>query len=375
MISSRETAKRDESNSPGPADSGSWGSEQRGGFLVFLLCAWFLVPVTGVSAGILPVPSEEDLQRYRHSWNPMSHGPLLISGVDIQPKDQLLVHPFIFGQVSRERFGNTFGVDRSAAPFSLQAVSPQVTIDYGLTDHVELDLGLASVAWWSRPTASGEAPVGSRPASALGLADTSLWLKYRPVVQDPRGWRPSITTFHQVVLPTAKWAGTPPIPSGFLPLERLPNTRFGAFSVTQGMLFRKNLAPIRVSGGVFYSYSTPGSSNDIATYPGDVINTRLIFEYFLNDARGLALNLEMVGLHGLPFRADAKAVNVPPTSFSVIGLEPAVQYRLTQQRVGPQIVAAAGVLFPVAGQNGLAGLYPNVSLYYYWSRTGTVQMR
>ena len=84
-------------------------------------------------------------------------------------------------------------------------------------------------------------------------------------------------------------------------------------------MFRKNVAPIRVSGGVFYSHSTPGSSNDITTYLGDVINTRLIFKYFLNDARGLAVNLEMVGLHGLPFRADGKAVNVPPANFSVSG--------------------------------------------------------
>jgi hypothetical protein len=33
------------------------------------------------------------------------------------------------------------------------------------------------------------------------------------------------------------------------------------------------------------------------------------------------------------------------------------------------------VLFSLAGQNDINAIYPNISLYYYWSTTGAPQMR
>ena len=38
-------------------------------------------------------------------------------------------------------------------------------------------------------------------------------------------------------------------------------------------------------------------------------------------------------------------------------------------------LGAIGCLFTVAGQNTLDAIYPNLSLYYYWSKTGRVIMR
>ena len=35
------------------------------------------------------VPSDEEIQKYRRSWNPFSEGPLLLQSVDIHPKGQL----------------------------------------------------------------------------------------------------------------------------------------------------------------------------------------------------------------------------------------------------------------------------------------------
>ena len=43
-------------------------------------------------------PTDEELAKYRKSWNPMANGPILLSGVDIQPKGQFLFQPFILGK-------------------------------------------------------------------------------------------------------------------------------------------------------------------------------------------------------------------------------------------------------------------------------------
>ncbi|HEU4683496.1 MAG TPA: hypothetical protein VFS39_03225, partial [Nitrospira sp.] len=42
------------------------------------------------------VPTDEEITKYRQSWNPFSEGPLLIQSVDIHPQGQLSVRPFLF---------------------------------------------------------------------------------------------------------------------------------------------------------------------------------------------------------------------------------------------------------------------------------------
>jgi hypothetical protein len=104
---------------------------------------------------------------------------------------------------------------------------------------------------------------------------------------------------------------------------------------------------------------------------GDVINTRLVFEHFLNDQKGLAYNLELATVHTASWRLDGQAINRGALHGStVIGIEPAIQYRFSDSLVG-----AVGVLFTIAGQNALDAIYPNLSLQWYWNRSGKVQMR
>ncbi|WP_447979954.1 hypothetical protein [Candidatus Nitrospira bockiana] len=75
-------------------------------------------------------------------------------------------------------------------------------------------------------------------------------------------------------------------------------------------------------------------------------------------------------------RSDQRATFIqalgilPGVGFNTLGIQPTIQYR-----IGDHWVGAAGVLFSVAGQNTLAAIYPNFSIYYYWSRTGKVIMR
>jgi hypothetical protein len=338
-------------------------------FAIRFIFTVFLIPVLGAMtvSGVYAfdwVPSEEDIQRYRKSWNPMANGPILISGVDIQPKGQFLFQPFVFGEFGHEKFGNQFSTNSSDSPTHLRAVAPTGIFAYGISNHLELNVAFSGIYW----EASQASSTGGRTVdSGSGVGDTTIYLKYRPIVQDPDGWRPSITIYNQVVLPSSEWFGTPSIPGGFSPLGRLPATRFGALSFTEGVMFRKNLQPFRISGGVFYTYTNPGSTAGMNTYPGDIVNTRLVIEHILNDERGFGYNLEFVTLSGLPHRLDGHQVNINPTSFSLVGVQPTLQYKFFHDANGA-LVGAAGCLFTVAGQNNINAIYPNLSLYYYWGR-------
>ena len=333
------------------------------------LCWLLMVPVAHAWEW---TPTDEEIKKYRQSWNPFSNGPMFISGVDIHPKGQFTAHPFIFSQISEKRFGNQLTTDRTSTATHTYQVAPVVTMAYGLTDHLEFNLGLSGSAFWARSTANFNQGNGGPWTTNTGLGDTQLYLKYRPIVQDPDGWRPSVTTFNMIVLPTSRWiTGTESPPGGFAPLGRLPASRFGALTWTEGVMLRKNLRPFRISGGVFYSYHLPGSDAGQTTYPADIVNTRLIIEHILDDARGIGYNLEFVGFHGLSWRADGKSINSGGRNgFNSLGIQPTIQYRLSDQWVG-----AAGCLFTVAGQNVQDAVFPNFSIYYYWSKSGKVIMR
>jgi len=312
------------------------------------------------------VPTQEEIRKYRESWNPLSNGPILLSAVDINPKGQFHSQYFVFGEVGHQTFNNQLTTHANDSSFHLTAVEPLLTLGYGLTDHLEFDAAFAGLYWNSTQATD----TGDRAStSAVGLGDTALYLKYRPIIQDPISWRPSITIYNQLGLPTSDWAGTRPIPGNFSPLGKLPATSFGSLSFTEGILARKNLNPFRFSGGVFYTYAAPGHSGGMTTYQGDIVNTRVIAEYIFNEERGLGINLEFVTVHGIPGRLDGHPVTVNPTSFNLFGIEPALQFKF-----GP-VVGAVGVLFTAAGQNDIAAIYPNISLYYYWNDKGSGTMR
>lgn len=319
------------------------------------------------------VPTDDEIAKYRRSWNPLSEGPLLLQAVDIHPQGQLSIRPFVFSQISERRFGNqlSFPTERKESPTHLYAVSPLVTVAYGLTNHVELGAAWSLNSFWSKNSQAANAGQGGPWTTDTGIGDLSLVLKYRPIVQDPDSSRPSITIYSQVVLPTSRWAGTDRPPGGFAPLGRLPATRFGEYGVTEGVMFRKNLNPFRISGGVFYTYAAPGSDAGKTTFTPDVVNTRLIFEHFLDDKRGFAYNLEFVTFHTMSYRLDGKSINRGQANGStVIGVEPAIQWRFSDAWVG-----AFGVLFTAAGQNTLDAIYPNFSFQWYWNKSGKAIMR
>lgn len=342
--------------------------------ILFLLLIHALIGSPTNAAAFEWTPSDEEIKKYRKSWNPFSHGPVLLQAVDIQPQGQLSVREFLFTQIGEHSYGNqlSFTSERKTGPVHVYSISPSVNTAYGLTDHIELGLATALNGFWARDTAAANRTGANVDSSSFGWGDTSMIVKYRPIVQDPGGWRPSITHFSQLVLPTSKWlTDTQRPPGGFSPLGRLPNTRFGELGITQGLMTRKNLEPIRLNAAVFYTYQAPGSEGSNTLYTGDLINTRLIFEHILDDKKGLGYNIELSTLHGLTWRADGHAINRGQRSgFTIIGVEPAIQWRFWDNWV-----AAAGVLFTVAGQNATDSIYPNISIFWYWNKTGKVIMR
>ncbi len=313
------------------------------------------------------VPSDEEIEKYRRSWNPFSHGPILHTAVDLQPKGQSLLRPFIFSQIGEHSFDNQFSfvTQRQSGPVHLYSVQhPSLEFAYGLTDHVQFGASTSWQTFWAKENGVYD--------TDTGLGDTSLALKYRPIVQDPESRRPSVTIFNQMVLPTGKWTGTSKPPGGFAPIGRFPVTRFGELAFTEGVMIRKNLQPFRIQAGVFYTYALPGSEGGETTYTGDLINTRIAFEHILDDKKGFGYGLELVTLSGVPWRLDGHEINRgQQNGFTVIGLEPTIQWRFGETN----FVGAAGVLFTVAGQNAIEAIYPNLSIFYYWSKSGIVRMR
>lgn len=245
----------------------------------------------------------------------------------------------------------------------LYQISPSINTAYGLTNHIEVGAAISMNSFWA--TQNGQS------TSSTGFGDTSLIMKYRPIIQDPGGWRPSLTHYTQIVLPTSRWADADKPPGGFSPLGRLPSTRFGEYGLTQGLMTRKNLEPIRISAAVFYTYAAPGESNGTNTYTGDIVNTRLIFEHILNDQNGFGYNIEISTLHGLTWRADGHEINSGQKSgFTIIGVEPALQWNFSQNWL-----VAVGCQFTVAGQNAVNAIYPNLSVFWFWDKSGKIVMR
>ena len=311
------------------------------------------------------VPTDEEIKKYRQSWNPLSHGPVLLQSVDTQPKGQLSIREFLFSQIGESSFGNHLSVptDSKDGPVHLYQVSPAINAAYGLTNHIELGAAISMNAFWG--TQNGQS------TSSTGFGDTSLIMKYRPIIQDPDSWRPSLTNYTQLVLPTSRWADAEKPPGGFTPLGRLPSTRFGEYGLTQGLMTRKILQPFRISAAVFYTYAAPGENNGMNTYTGDVVNTRLIFEHILNDKAGFGYNIEVSTLHGLTWRADGHDINAGQRNgFTIIGVEPALQWNFSQNWL-----VAVGCLFTVAGQNATNSTYPNLSVFWMWDKSGKITMR
>src|SRR5262249_48519549 len=175
------------------------------------------------------VPTEEEMAKYRKSWNPPTHGTSFTSNADVTRQGQWFVRAYVQGMIGSGESQTTATSQRVASPFSPDAVMPALTLYYGLTHHVMVGVGVSAIYWHSNtPEADGR-------TSGSGIGTTNLILKYRSILQDPDSWKPSVALYSRLSLPTNRWFGTPEIPGGFTPLSRVPSSRFGAVALTEGI--------------------------------------------------------------------------------------------------------------------------------------------
>lgn len=325
-----------------------------------------LVIAATVTLAAAPARAEDDdaLARYRKSWNPMSGGPQLVSSADLHPQGQFFLKLYAYTELGYAQYGPGWSTATQSLPQKPSVINPLLELDYGITNSFEVNAWISEVSWWRTSGA------GMPADNANGVGDTTVMLKYRFLLQQPDTWWPSLTSATFMALPTSDWFGTQTVPGGFAPLGRLPATHFGAPELTEAILFRKNVRPFKFSGGLYYSYGIPTSHGGVAQHYGDITQFRLVAEHFLIDERGLAYAIELIGLYGLPFRLDGYGINAGKRSFGLVGAQPTIEYKFTDH-----IVGSLGVLFTAAGDSDVAAIYPNLSVYYYFSRTGKIVPR
>lgn len=332
--------------------------------IIFSCCSALVLGVVAPVVAFDWVPTDGEIQRYRESWNPPTHGAIYTTSADVVRHGQWFVRAYVQGQIGSGEFENNLSSKSTASPFSPNAVSPAAILYYGVTRDISVGAGVSGIYWHSDNT-----DADGRTAGA-GIGTTSLILKYRPIVQDPDSWRPSIALYSRLSLPTNRWLGTPEIPGGFTPLSRVPSSRFGAIAFTEGVLFRKNLAPFRISGNVYYSYNAPGSGSEPGrtVYGGDLLNTHVALEHILDEQTGFGYLIETTTLHQLGTRLDGHPTNTTPKTFSLVGIQPGLEYTFSRYESGAKLVGAIGCMVTVAGQNDIRAIYPNISVKYFFDQ-------
>ncbi len=313
----------------------------------------------------LSLNGPDALAAYKHSWNPLTAGPDLVSYADTLPEGVFNARFFFYTRFTQAQYTDSGGITALPPGFYETQMLALEAMYFGLGANTELAVLPSLIGTFSS--------IGGSPLDGWGLNDFTLGIKHRWIIQNPNSARPSFATFFFVTLPTTSWLGTPVPKGGLPPISVLPATHFGSPSLTGTLLLRKNIRPLRFYGGLYYTYSFPGIESVTAADPkifaqfGDLIQYRMAVEDVVDENRGLGFILEMVGLSELPFSADGLPVNTTPRSFNLIAVQPTFEVNIT-----PKLALSVGVLLPAWGNNEYLATTPNFSLWYYFG-SGTLQ--
>lgn len=311
----------------------------------------------------LSLNGPDALSAYRKMWNPITGGPDLSPLADTLPEGEFNGRMFFYSRFTQAQYTNSGGIAALPNGYYQTQLLLLGAMYYGLTTNDELIILPSMITTFSE--------TDGQSLNGTGLNDFTFGIKHRWVIQNPSSARPSITSAFLVTLPTTTWLGTPVPKGGLPPLSVVPSTHFGSPALTTGLFVRKNIQPFRVMGDLFYTFNfpttgvLPGQTASQQIQYGDLAQYRLAVEDVFNDKTGFGGILEFVGLSGLPFSIDGTGPSVHPTNFNLIGLQPTIEYNLTER-----LMFSAGVLLPVFGNNEYMAMTPNFSLWYYWGSVG-----
>ncbi len=317
----------------------------------------------GLKAASLSPPLSRNgpdaLAAYRKIWNPITGGPNFTPLADTLPEGELNGRMFFYSRFTQAQYTDSGGITGLPNGFYQTQLLLLGAVYYGWDPNTELVLLPSMITTFSE--------TDGQSLNGTGLNDLTMGVKHRWVIQNPSSWRPSISSAFLMTLPTTTWLGTPVLKGALPPISVVPSTHFGSPALTTGLFVRKNIQPFRLMGDLFYTFNVPttgvlpGTSSSRQIQYGDLAQYRLALEDVLNDKTGFGGILELVGLSGLPFSIDGIGPSVHPTNFNLVGLQPTVEYDLTER-----LMFSAGVLLPVFGNNEYMAMIPNFSLWYYW---------
>jgi len=94
--------------------------------LVLYLLTATVAPLPASALG--RVPTDEEIKKYRRSWNPPYRGSVLLQAVDTQPNVQLSIREFLFSHIGKSSFGNRLNLptDSKNESVDLYQVSPSI---------------------------------------------------------------------------------------------------------------------------------------------------------------------------------------------------------------------------------------------------------
>jgi len=92
------------------------------------LVALFILPHWTRAFALDWVPTDQEMAKYRDSWNPPTHGTSFTSTADVPRQGQWFVRAYVQGQIGSGEFQNTTTSKSVAAPFSPDAVVPAAPV-------------------------------------------------------------------------------------------------------------------------------------------------------------------------------------------------------------------------------------------------------
>lgn len=277
--------------------------------------------------------------------HPITAGPIIADTAVPTPPGQLIIQPFWSLGFMAGNFSPSWR--RVSAGGNFRSFQMPVKITYGLFQDVEIYAQMGFIHNWANQVQDPEA-AGARSASFSGVSDLALVLKYQLIEETT--WRPTVTTFLNLDIPTGHHARTNPARLGIDVLGG------GTYAFTGGFNLSKWLGPVYLYSNLWYSISSRelGASPHLLASPlvgpvlsRDVITWNMAAEWPLS-GNWVAL-LEFYS----SWEVNPLFHRTQQLPSNLMGLLPGIEYIFN-----PRWSCELGVAIDLAGKNSLYGYTP-----------------